>query len=578
MTKERLLTILLTVLLACSTSTMHAQEEIIEHQGTSYVIHVDRLSPDSEMTLLDVLYLCPEFISNDGKNITAEYAISVDDVTLSFYSLPLLQGIKACDLSVVTICNYGGVSIAAQGTVGTINLEFKEGSKGLDGKVALSGSTYGNGMIYADMKSTGENLTLQAFAHTTQQYGKADAIYNNKVSSRSSTENAMLFANWNLSERDDLKLKFFQGFCDLKDRVQDDKETTIWPSFERYGEFSGIYEHQLNDNEATLHLETYLSYANCSSDTTKERSAYSSWITEFSFPIFTEDLWMLAGWEIDYLNVNYPGLNREQYFNNDFYLQFEYTHGPWVLSIGDRFRVMNYWDKRDYSESLWSHHRNNNAFHASVGYKKDKHFVQGTISHTYLEPSISDFYTPYDEDGNANYFTGYKTNLAWRAEARYNYQTDNLVLTGSLLHTRLTEMIVPNEYLTSFKTSASWHKGPLRLTVGANYHHRHISAGNDTKSVYDNFCTLKLAPTLLLGHGFRLSSVLLYSSKQEFCLYTHHAHLYASVKVNKDLGKRCNIYADFHDIAGQPTGLADDLLQSYKNRALTIGLTYYPFR
>ena len=577
MTKEKLLAILLAVLFACSTK-LCAQDEIIEHQGTSYIIHVDKLNPDNEMTLLDVLYLCPEFISNDGKNITAEYAISVDDVVLAYYSLPLLEGIKACDLSMVTICNYGGVSIAAQGTVGTINLEFKEGRKGVDGKVALSGSTYGNGMIYADMKSTGEHVTLQAFAHTTQQYGKADAMYQNKVSSRSCTENAMLFVNWNLSERDDLKLKFFQGFYDLKNRVQVNEETTIWPSLERYGEFSGIYDRQLNAHEATLHLETYLSYANGSSDIIKERAALSSWITEFSFPIFTEDLSMLAGWEIDYQNLHYPDLNREQYFNNNLYLQLDYTHGPWVLSLGDRFRIMNYWDKRDGSESLWSHHRNDHAFHASVGYKKDKHFVQGTLSHTYLEPTISDFLTSYDEDGNTSYFTGYKTNLAWRAEARYNYQTDNLVLTGSLLHTRLTEMIIPNEYLTGLRTSASWHKGPLRLTVGANLYHRHISAGDDSKAIYDNFCTLKLAPTLLLGNGFMLSSVLLYSGKQETYYYTRHAHLYASIKVNKDLGKRCNVYANFHDIAGQPTGLVDDLLQSYKNRALTIGLTYYPFR
>jgi hypothetical protein len=58
----------------------------------------------------------------------------------------------------------------------------------------------------------------------------------------------------------------------------------------------------------------------------------------------------------------------------------------------------------------------------------------------------------------------------------------------------------------------------------------------------------------------------------------NHAHLYASVKVNKDLGRRCNVFADFHDIAGQPDASTLYMTQSYKNRALTIGLTYYPFR
>lgn len=51
--------------------TANGQEEqqIIEHEGNKYTIHVDLLNPDPEMSLLDVLHLCPEFISEDGHNI-----------------------------------------------------------------------------------------------------------------------------------------------------------------------------------------------------------------------------------------------------------------------------------------------------------------------------------------------------------------------------------------------------------------------------------------------------------------------------------------------------------------------------
>lgn len=68
---------------------------------------------------------------------------------------------------------------------------------------------------------------------------------------------------------------------------------------------------------------------------------------------------------------------------------------------------------------------------------------------------------------------------------------------------------------------------------------------------------------------------MIYNSKIEAC--DQHAHLYASVKLNKDLGKHCNLFADFHDIAGQLTGASYLLLQSFNNRALTIGLTFYPW-
>ena len=94
--------------------------------------------------------------------------------------------------------------------------------------------------------------------------------------------------------------------------------------------------------------------------------------------------------------------------------------------------------------------------------------------------------------------------------------------------------------------------------------------------INNTFYILKLAPTLLLGKGFKLSSVLIYNSKIE--TYNQHAHLYASVKMNKDLGKHCNVFADFHDIAGQQTAPSYFLLQSFNNRALTIGLTFYPWR
>ena len=94
MIKERLLAMLLTVLLVFCTITTSAQDEIIEHQGNKYVIHVEKLDPDSEMTLLDVLHICPEFISADGKDMTADYLLSVDDILLSVDYKPLLPKIR----------------------------------------------------------------------------------------------------------------------------------------------------------------------------------------------------------------------------------------------------------------------------------------------------------------------------------------------------------------------------------------------------------------------------------------------------------------------------------------------------
>ena len=575
---HRLFTLLLTIVFAGNISKICAQEEVIEHQGNKYIIHVEQLNPDSEMSLLDVLHICPEFFSTDGKDITADYLLSVDDIVLSVDYKPLLENIKACDLSEVIVCSYGAINNAMDGHTGSIDLQFKEGSQGLDGKLAINGNTYGNGRIYADIASTGEHVTVRGFAQTSLNYGNTNGLETNSIVSRSTIENAMVFVNWNLSDRDVMRFKFQQGFSDSKSRLNTDPyPQLIWPAFKRWGELSGIYERTLNEKEAVLYIETGMSYGNNSDEIYKMRTALPSLTTEFTIP-FSEDLSIIAGWEIDYTNNLYVGLRHEQYLNNDFYIQLDYTHGPWVLSFGDRFRINNFWNKLEDNEdrSTWSYHRSENALHASIGYKHRRHFVQGTFSRSYFNPIIENFFN-LDEESHDIFQTDFTTNLVWRAEARYNYQTNNFVLTSSLLHTWLTDMLTPNDYITGLRTSTTWNKGPFRLTVGANFFHRHINSTPYTESVNTNFYQLKLAPTLQIGKGFRLSSVLLFNSRQQY-YYEIHPHLYASVKINKDLGKHVNIYADFHDLAGQPTGLTDDLLHSYKNRALTIGLTYYPFR
>ena len=48
---------MLAAILLCHTT--HVDDEIFEYFGDHYVIHVDTLDPDPEMTLMDVLHLCP---------------------------------------------------------------------------------------------------------------------------------------------------------------------------------------------------------------------------------------------------------------------------------------------------------------------------------------------------------------------------------------------------------------------------------------------------------------------------------------------------------------------------------------
>lgn len=564
----------LTILLACSTFTTRAQEEIIEHEGNKYIIHVELLNPDSEMTLMDVLHMCPELMSNDGKSITAEYLLSVDDIMLSIDYEPLLENIKACELSQVIVCTYGSVDNAMDGTTGSIDLQFKEGSKGVAGKLALNGSTYGNGKLYADIASSGDKVTVRGFAQTNLQYGKAESLSGTTVTSRNGVENAMLFVDWQATDDDVVKFKLSQGYGEQKDRLYNLDNIEIMPSRQRWGEIVATYERNLNEQGAGLYFEAGMNYSNNNLESVKERMATPWWIAECSFPLLKQALTITAGYEGGYTNGWYRGINREQYLYNDLYVLLDFKKGPWIITLGDRFRHNTFWNKPydKGEESLWSHNRNDHALIASVGYHKGHHAIQGIFNRSFFNPVVSAFIDYLIED-HTQYNTDYKTNYAWRSELRYTYQTERMVVTGSATHTLLTDLPTPNQSLTGLGASVIWNKGALRLTGGANVYHQHIKLDDSSN---ETFFTLKFAPTLLLGNGFRLSSVLLFNSKKDYI--EQHAHLYASVKVNKDLGRRCNVFADFHDIAGQPETTTLLLMQSYKNRALTIGLTYYPWQ
>ena len=83
-----------------------------------------------------------------------------------------------------------------------------------------------------------------------------------------------------------------------------------------------------------------------------------------------QSLWLTAGYEGGYTNMWFQGLRREQNLYNDLYVMLDFKKGPWIISVGDRFRHNTFWDKH-YDEDvreLWSYNRNDHGLHASIGY------------------------------------------------------------------------------------------------------------------------------------------------------------------------------------------------------------------
>ena len=104
--------------LSCVNAYAAGDDEIIEYQGDRYVIHVDRMNPDSEMTLMDVLNTCPEFMSLNGKTIDLDYNLRVDNVGIIVDKESFLRNVKACEIARIQVCSNSSVAKSVGGTTG----------------------------------------------------------------------------------------------------------------------------------------------------------------------------------------------------------------------------------------------------------------------------------------------------------------------------------------------------------------------------------------------------------------------------------------------------------------------------
>lgn len=569
---------LLLFMLVCLGRHASAQEQVIEFQGDRYVIHVDKMDIDSEMSLLDVLNTCPEFLSINGKTIDQNYGLRIDNIDAAVDYATFLANVKACEIARIQICANTSVAKAVNGTKGIIDIIYREDAK-TDGKVALQGSTYGNGVIYADVTNRSEKLTMQAYALARTSYGKAYPTDIARMTDRAMAENVHLSLNWKMSEQDQLFIKAYQTFGNQKQKLYNPHRIADLPAYSRYLGLVLSYSHTFK-NDAVLFAESGADYTRTSGVDGRMGDNYTYGFAEFNTPVMTPDLWLMVGAEMDYENTWNIHQNREQYLKSDIYVQLDYTHGPWVLTLGDRYRKMNFWN-RQYGaadHSVWTHSRRNHAYLASVGYHAGRHFFQVVAARRFFMPGISDFLVDADAPTTAQRYEAgsYSTNLVQQTVLRYAYQQKNFVWHTNVEHDRYSHMPIPNYMQLGIRNALFWRTGAWELTLGANYYHQYHKGADRTPSERDNFVTLKLAPVLNLPHGFRLSSTLLYNSSRD--LEGMPAHLFAMVKANKQVGKWCNVFAEFHDLGGYANADWQRLSGLYQNRALTVGATFYPFR
>ena len=561
----------------------------IEHIGDRYIMHVSEMELTGEESLLDVLMMCPEVISLDGNNIIGgdpfanqygKFVIRIDNQEYGLDYATLLHHFKAREIESIKVCQNAEVMKGCSSLKKVIDITLRKGENGVSGRVGLFGDTYGGGKGIVSVLSQQDDLRILSHVEGNfQRTSNSDKdAYQNQSSStvnHYSHEGAKLNVLWTPTSKDILEVDAMQTYTrnhfsgDAADFVrayhlQADYTRTLGENGSSILFTLGA-EH-ISDNGRTQEKSQTFPYQN--------HSTYPFAVVEYATPVFTQDLWITAGFEgglsieknciADYINhSNYE----------DFYVQLDYNIGKWGFMAGERYRIINFRPKQISSASKWKHTTRNHIYSLSTYYTfTPGHTLQGTFCRRIFNPEFGDFVTAGDMEGawKPTYTTDIRNSLANVMELKYTYSKPNLVVSTSVKNIHQHLMDNNHDNTLGIGTTAFWHTGILRLTAGFNYFWERAETPVEETSLrdtsYHNFAVFKLAPQLTLPDGWRLTSNLIW------CTYRHTAtpaytpaNLYAEVGVYKNIGKHLTLEGRFHDIVSQHFG----------NRAATIGCTYY---
>ncbi len=534
------------------------EEEIIEHVGDGYIIHVERMELTGNESLMDVLQMCPEFVSEDGVRVLENYGLFVDGLSFNVDTEAFLYHTKARDIRTITFLTASVVMNGDDELEGEIDVSFKDGAAA--SQAALMASTYGCGEVYSDLtyhsKDRRFSLTGMVAGDLTYQklYGEG-----HRTKRHEAKDNVRLVARWAMTDRDSLQLVFTHNFTYRRLRGQEAEN--VVPNYYRNLSFIGAYLHDLNDEGASIYFETNVKHANSDGVNNNLSNTELAALIECYLPLVGENLALSVGTEHNYTNSWLKGNHREYMLYNDLYVQLELSMGRWQAAIGDRVRMMTFWHKPYTStdqEPLWNHRRWQNGLLGSLEYNLGRgHSLQGVFAQRYFTPKATTFARLNVLDNKWWYDTGIKTMSAYVTELKYTYQRKNLMAMAvaenySFRHVTEEKAL---RSLQSVNSSLWWHTGALHLTLGAAYYHGDLGEENG----HDNYWQLKVMPSVMLSPQTHLTGTLLYLTKSE--LNEHTPNTYVDVRLSHNITPSVQLFADYHDIAGQKTG----------NRALIIG-------
>lgn len=563
------------LLFALAISSMPTtQAAVIEHIGDRYIIHVPEMELTGEESLLDILQICPDVLTIDGNNLLSgdpfanqygKFAIRIDNQEYGLDYATVLHHLKAREIEKIQICNHSEVMKGCGSLKRIIDISLRKNEKETSGRIGAFGDTYGGGRLIASVLHQEEKLRILSHVEGNLLRSSDDqGIYNHN-----SEEGIKLNVLWKPTSKDELEINAIHTYAR-------NHYTATPADYLRAYRLQADYIHTLSENGSTALLTLASEQigdngsGNASGSNVREpyhnKCNYPYTVLEFAFPLFSQDLWLTAGFEGGISiekNCIAHYTNRSNY--EDFYGQLDYNIGKWGFMVGDRYRILNFHinqlkDDAKYKDSTHDHAYTISAYHHFA----PGHTLQATFCRKFYNVEFGDFIiTDYQEnEWTSIYSSDFKHRLAYVAELKHTYSKSNVVVSSTIQNVH-QDIEDGHDNTLGIGSTVFWHTGIVRLTAGFNYFWEKQS---QEQVVHSNFAIFKLAPQLALADGWRFTSQLIWNTRRHADTLPYApANLYAELGAYKNFGKHWSLEGRFHDIAGQHTG----------NRAATFGVTYY---
>ena len=532
---------------------------VIEHIGDRYLINVNEMELDGEESLLDVLMMCPEVLSQDGRttaspSLLGSYVVRINNININMDTEMFLKNTKAREVKQIKMCVNPGIMKGTGGMNKVIDLAFRKDEKGTYGKVALEGDTEASGEVFG--RVTNQSGKAWIMSQVAGKLGYSDNLH-------STHEAANVNVDWNITSKDNLKMQAAQYYT--RSRLDGSAG-----AYDRKVMGSVSYTRSLAPNGAYANVKVAADYTTAdrmaSGACSRSTSPYG--LIEFGFPFIHKNIYVTAGVEAGYsasTNVVADYTDRNMY--EDVYAQVDWKCGKWGVMVGDRFRVYNYWLNRLNAAAAWEGSVSNNYVTATVYCNINPHnTLQGLFARRFYGPGNSDFIV-----GGPNPEEYYTSEIYQRpiyvSELRYTYQQKNFNLMALVKneHQKLSKAAGSDNVLTT-GVSAFAHAGVFRLTAGVDYcweRYNTAAAG----AAYNNWVSCHVAPQVSLESGWRFTANAIYNSRRFSETYSSiyaQPNFYLDVAASKRFNRHWLVEAKWHDIVDTRTG----------SRGVSVGGTY----